>query len=95
MESTVCPIRLVTPDIEAVVHWFYRAARWDSWSGQPIGIRDWPRPGGLMRQDARLVQAVDVLLAEMQYLPKARAPKERRREEPEEPRRPARRSVRE
>lgn len=65
------------------MHWFYRAAIWDTWSGQPIGIRDWPRPGGLMHQDARLVQAVDVLLAEMQYLPKARAPKERKREEPD------------
>lgn len=78
METTICPIRLVDPDSEAMVAWFFRAVRWDSFSGTPAGIREWPRPGGLMDQDARLVAAVDLLLAEVQYLPKARAPKERK-----------------
>lgn len=77
METTICPIRQVDAESEALVQWFFRAARWDSFSGAPVGIREWPRPGGLMAQDARLVAAVDLLLAEVQYLPKARPTKER------------------
>lgn len=71
VRATVCPVRLADPDAENVVAWFLHGVRVDGWSGRAEFVADWPRPGGVLRQDARLVEATQILRAELEYLPKA------------------------
>jgi hypothetical protein len=44
-------------------------------TGQPIGVRRWPFPGGVMRQPAPVVQAARILLAEFETVRQAREKK--------------------
>jgi hypothetical protein len=67
---TECPTRFLRrrPDISAFVEWFLWSMERDPWSGRPIGVREWPQPGGVLAQPAKLVQAVDLLMKEWPYL---------------------------
>lgn len=49
------------PDALTVFEWWLQSTTFDGMSGQPLGPPEWPRPGGLARQDARLVEAVTLL----------------------------------
>lgn len=42
----------------------------DGFSGQPNGCPEWPRAGGMLRQDGKLVEAVELLRAEWTHLPR-------------------------
>lgn len=48
-----------------MIEWFLRVMDADSMTGAIRGVREWPYEGGLTKQPARLVAAVDVLQAEM------------------------------
>jgi hypothetical protein len=45
---------------------------WDGMSGQPCGPPEWPRRGGILRQDARLVEAVALLRGEWSHVSRKR-----------------------
>jgi len=59
----VCPSRILAdhPEAEALVAWWVESSPWDPWMDGPAGPPEWPRPGGLMRQAAKLVEAVRIL----------------------------------
>ena len=67
----MCPRRVLDDDpldSEGFVDWWLEATDWDSMTGGP-GRVEWPFPGGLMKQPAKLVQAVNLLRIEWRYLP--------------------------
>jgi hypothetical protein len=63
----------ITQEAEVTVQWFLGSLEYGAW-GDPVGVKEWPEPGGVMEQDARLVQAVGLLLGELRFLP-SRQPK--------------------
>lgn len=70
---TICPVRLQDPDTAGLVEWFLRVADVEPWGGRLVGVREWPRRGGMLAQAAVVVEAVDLLLSEWAYLPKPKA----------------------
>ena len=46
---------------------------WDGMSGQPSGPPEWPEPGGLLQQDAWLVEAVSLLRTEWPFVERGSA----------------------
>ena len=72
VETTVCPSRTLAEDSEAddVLDWFLWSVEWNAWSGTPMSIREWPRPGGILRQSAKLVAAAKLLLSEWSHVPR-------------------------
>lgn len=77
----MCPVLEITPEAEVTVQWFLAAVEYGAW-GDPIGVKEWPEPGGVMAQDAKLVQAVSVLLGELRYLPSRQKAEKPERERP-------------
>jgi len=55
------------------VYWWLSSSQFDGMSGTPSGPPEWPRPGGLLNQDSKLLEAVDVLRAEWPHVMKWRA----------------------
>jgi hypothetical protein len=54
--------------VEELLEWWIWSVRWDGMSGQPIGAPRWPRPGGLLRQPAWLLDAVKLLRYEWPHV---------------------------
>lgn len=86
---TVCPARLLqdAPEAEAVLAWWLESSTFDGMAGAPNGPPEWPLPGGLLMQPARLVQAVSVLRSEWAHLPRERSRPEPEEQQPERSRR--------
>jgi len=61
----VCPSRVLAEAGWAteLIDWWMWSVTWDG-TGTPRGAPRWPFKGGLLRQPARLVQAVKILHAE-------------------------------
>jgi hypothetical protein len=71
LETTVCPSRLLEEDDgEAwrIFRWWSSSTTFDGMSGRALGPPEWPRPGGLVKQDALLACSVDVLRSEWALL---------------------------
>jgi hypothetical protein len=66
--TTICPVRQIDPETSAVVEWFLRSQSFDGLSTLPSARVEWPRPGGLARQNPRLVAAFDILRFEVPHL---------------------------
>ncbi len=85
VESTECPVRLRDHETDAVVNWFLRSAQYTGglWGVSPVPTArvEWPRPGGLARQNPRLVEAFHLLRFEMEYLPRRESRKRERSRE--------------
>lgn len=64
----MCPIRVIDPATEALVAWFLAVVDREPWTGTAIGVREWPRRGGVTRQPAVLVEAVQLLTGEFNSL---------------------------
>ncbi len=47
-----------------VVEWWYWSSTFDGMSGSPSGPPEWPYPGGMLNQPARLADAVKILRVE-------------------------------
>jgi hypothetical protein len=45
-------------------------ADWNAFSGTPVGVREWPRPGGIVNQYAKTVHLSQFLQREWLRLPK-------------------------
>ena len=62
----MCPSRLLAeaPWAGEVVEWWYWSSTFDGMSGAPVGPPEWPYPGGMLHQPARLAEAVKVLRVE-------------------------------
>lgn len=45
-----------------------QSSTFDGMSGQPNGPPEWPLPGGMLNQDGKLVDAVELLRAEWTHL---------------------------
>lgn len=75
VEATECPHRLTTAESEACVAWFLRSMRFNGFSPIPDPKPEWPQPGGLHAQSAKLVEAFDVLRMEMRYVATDKADK--------------------
>ena len=72
METNVCPSRTLTEDdgdALDTVQWWLLSTRFDGMTGQPSGCPEWPRAGGLLNQDGKLVDAVELLRTEWNHLP--------------------------
>jgi hypothetical protein len=63
--------------VETIVAWWVQSTRWDGMSGAPSGDPEWPRPGGRLRQRARLVAAVDVLRSEIRWVKSRSEPEDK------------------
>jgi hypothetical protein len=61
----------------------------------PSGMPEWPYPGGMLRQPARLVDAVRILQAEMQHIATARGKGEAPQEPEPAPEKPSAKAIRE
>jgi hypothetical protein len=76
----------------AVLSWVMRDSHFDAMgSGAPSGPPEWPKPGGSMRNHARLVARVDLIRSEFAYLKRSQAPQQKQPAAPAAPRRPRRR----
>lgn len=75
----MCPSRILSdnPEIDTVLRWWVGSSTWDGMSGRPAGPPEWPRPGGMLRQPAKLVAAVELLSAELRYVRSAREPQDK------------------
>ena len=51
-----------------MIDWFLLSTRIDGMSGQPSGPPRWPRRGGVMKQDNKLVEAFKLLRAEWPHI---------------------------
>ncbi len=71
--TTVCPSRVLEDAPWAVefVDWWLLCAKWGEMTGAPIGMREWPFPGGALRQPAPIIRACQVLLAEFAEVKRA------------------------
>lgn len=58
------------PEVERVLWWWLRSVPWMAGlSGMaPSGPPEWPLPGGMLHQPARLVAAVDILSDEWPHV---------------------------
>jgi len=56
-----------------LIHWWQFSSPWDVSAGQPCGPPEWPEAGGMMHQDAWLVDAVTLLRSEWPHVGSARA----------------------
>jgi hypothetical protein len=62
VETTVCPRRILEEtDAEEVLHWWLSSSQFDGMTRSAVGPPEWPRPGGMLNQDAKLVEAVHML----------------------------------
>jgi hypothetical protein len=59
-----------------LVEWWLEATTWEPMTGTP-GTVEWPYPGGLLEQPARLAEAVMLLRSEWPYVPRPSAPEKR------------------
>lgn len=75
LSLTECPSRAVDdPEVARVVWWWLQSVPWavgGLGGAVPAGPPEWPRPGGLLRQPARLVEAVTVLRSEWPFVMQA------------------------
>lgn len=46
-------------------------------SGRPAGPPEWPRPGGMLNQPAKLVAAVELLSSELRYVMTRKEPEDK------------------
>lgn len=60
-------------DALATVEWWLSSTTFGEMSGQPVGPPEWPLPGGLLNQPAKLVEAVGLLRAEWAHVVDGRA----------------------
>lgn len=75
IETRVCPGRAITEggpilregNARAVLDWWLMESTFDGFSGQPNGPPRWPRKGGMLRQDAKRVEAVMLLRSEWAF----------------------------
>lgn len=72
---SACPARVLrdVPWAEELITWWMQSSTWGEQAGQPIGPPEWPRPGGYLRQPARLVEAVSILRSEWPHVQRASA----------------------
>jgi len=76
---SVCPSRILADDdlgALAIAEWWLLSAPPDPLTGDRAGMPEWPFPGGLWNQPARLVDAVQVLRAEWPHVFEGPKPKE-------------------
>lgn len=74
----MCPSRLLEEDdgdAMETVRWWLASSTFGAMGGGAVGPPEWPRPGGLLNQDQKLVEAVDLLRAEFAHLPPPEPPK--------------------
>lgn len=75
----MCPVRLLAPQAVEVVEYVRAVAEREPLTGQVIGVREWPDGGRLLDQPAAVVEAVYVVLGELQALHHAQRGKEEAR----------------
>lgn len=56
------------PWVHSLIDWWQLSSHWDVGHGMPAGPPEWPNPGGLLAQPAKLVQAVTVLRSEIAHV---------------------------
>lgn len=65
---TVCPIKVEHPEAAALVEWVLAVVERSPWNGRPTGVREWPNPGRLHEQPAVVVEAVHLVLGEIEII---------------------------
>jgi len=72
----VCPGYVLQRDqwTLPLIHWWQFSSPWDGATGQPSGPPEWPEPGGMMNQDAKLVDLVMLLRSEWPHIAAAPEP---------------------
>lgn len=78
----VCPNRVIDPLDPFFIEYVLKAAQ-RGLMGEFISIREWPLPGGLMKQPARLVAATDLVLSELRAMQEHAATKREAKRAPE------------
>jgi hypothetical protein len=66
--TTVCPVRVLDAEAAAVVEWVQVAGLYEPMTGQIVGLREWPDGGRLADQPATVVEAVHIVMGELQAL---------------------------
>lgn len=79
----MCPIRLLDPEAAGFVEWFLQVRESSPMTGFAVGVKEWPHPGSVRDQLAAHVDAVELLVAELNAI--LRDPPEKPKTDPTEP----------